>query len=259
MADEILLNRDGAVATVTLNRPDKMNALNLAMWRGLRQAFAGLAGDSRIRCVVLRGAGTQAFAPGADISEFDTDRDTPAQAMAYDEVMRGALGEVRGCPHPTIAMIHGPCIGGGLELAAMCDLRICGESGKFGVPISRISVVMALPEIAAIQRLIGPARTLELLLEAKIIDAAEGLRWGLVHRVVPDAVLADEIQATAKRITAGAPLVHGWHKRFVRRLAEGGTPTGEDLAEGYRFLETADYREGVAAFKEKRKPQFRGE
>lgn len=259
MADEILLNHDGAVATVTLNRPDKMNALNLAMWHGLRQAFAGLASDSGVRCVVLRGAGTQAFAPGADIAEFDTDRATPAQAMAYDQVMRGALAEVHGCPHPTIAMIHGPCIGGGLELAAMCDLRITGESGKFGVPISRISVVMALPEIAAIQRLVGAARTLELLLEARIIDAAEGLRWGLVHRVVPDATLEDEIQATTRRITAGAPLVHGWHKRFVRQLAEGDAVAETDLAECYRFLETADYREGVAAFKEKRKPQFRGE
>lgn len=258
MADEILIHRDGALATVVLNRPDKMNALNLAMWRGLGDAFGGLAGDSSVRCVVLRGAGTQAFAPGADIAEFDTDRATPGQAKAYDEIMRGALAQVRDCPHPTIAMIHGPCVGGGLELAAMCDLRIAAESGRFGVPIGRISVVMAYPEIGAIQRLIGPARTLEILLEAKIIDAAEALRWGLVNRVVADNGLEAEVLASVKRITAGAPLVHGWHKRFVRRLGDGQPLGAAELDECYRFLETDDYREGLAAFKDKRKPEFKG-
>jgi enoyl-CoA hydratase/carnithine racemase len=259
MADEILLHRDGTTATVVLNRPDKMNALNLACWRGLGEAFSQLATDREVRCVVLRGAGVQAFAPGADISEFDTDRATPEQAKAYDVAMRGALGLVRDCPHPTIAMIHGPCVGGGLELAAMCDLRLSGESGRFGVPISRISVVMAYPEIAAIQRLVGPARMMEILLEARIIDAAEALRWGLVNRVIADEALEAEVQATAKRITAGAPLVHGWHKRFVRRLSEAAPISDSDLDECYDFLETADYREGLAAFKDKRKPVFRGE
>lgn len=258
MADEILLQRDGALATVLLNRPDRMNALNLAMWRGLDDAFQRLAGDSGVRCVVLRGAGAQAFAPGADISEFDSDRATPDQAKAYDAVMRAALARVRGCPHPTVAVIQGPCVGGGLELAAMCDLRLSGESGKFGVPVSRISVVMAPPEIAAIQRLVGPARMLEILLEARIIDAREAERWGLVNRVVADDALEAEVAATVKRITAGAPLVNGWHKRFVRGIAEGGDTTPEELDEAYAFLLTADYREGLAAFKDKRRPNFEG-
>ena len=258
MADEILFHRDGPVATVVLNRPERMNALNLASWRGLDDAFAQLERDSEVRCVVLRGAGTQAFAPGADIAEFDTDRATAAQAKAYDVVMRGALGRVRDCPHPTIAQIHGPCVGGGLELAAMCDLRLSAESGKFGVPISRISVVMAYPELAAIQRLIGPARMMEILLEARIVDAAEALRWGLIHRVVADDALDAEVQATVKRITAGAPLVHAWHKRFIRRLGEAGPVDEADLDECYRFLDTDDYREGIAAFKDKRRPVFTG-
>lgn len=258
MSDEILLYRDGSLATVVLNRPDRMNALNLASWRGLHDAFAQVSADAAVRCVVLRGAGAQAFAPGADIAEFDTDRATPEQAKAYDEVMRGALGRVRDCPFPTIAMIHGPCVGGGLELAAMCDLRLTGESGRFGVPISRISVVMAYPEIAAIQRLIGPARMMEILLEARIIDAHEALRWGLVQRIVADDALEAEVQATVKRITAGAPLVHAWHKRFVRRLGDGQPIEPTELDECYRFLDTDDYREGLAAFKDKRKPVFRG-
>ncbi len=253
---EIEVSRDGAVATVVLNRPDKMNALNLAMWRGLAAAFAELSADDSVRCVVLRGAGTQAFAPGADIAEFDTDRATPDQAKAYDQVMRSALAAVRDCPLPTIAMIFGPCVGGGLELAAQCDLRIAGESGRFGVPIARISVVMATPEIAAIQALVGPAVTREILLEARVFDAAEAMAKGLLTRVVPDDRLEDEVAATATRITAGAPLVHRWHKRFVAQIAAGTAPA--DLDECYRFLETADYAEGLAAFKAKRKPAFQG-
>lgn len=255
---EILVSRDGAVATVTINRPDKMNALNKACWRGLAEAFDALDADPVVRCVVLRGAGTQAFAPGADIAEFDTDRATPEQAAAYDEVMRRGLEAVRGCAHPTIAMIHGPCVGGGLELAAQCDLRISGESGRFGVPISRISVVMAYPEIAGLLRLVGPAAMMEILLEAKVMDAAEAQAKGLVNRVVPDDKLAEEIAATTKRILAGAPLVHRWHKRFVQRLSAATEVTAAELAECYRFLETDDYREGVAAFKEKRRPNFLG-
>lgn len=258
MADEILFHRDGAVATVLLNRPERMNALDLASWGGLDHAFTQLSADDQVRCVVLRGAGTQAFAPGADIAEFDTDRATAAQAKAYDEIMRSALGRVYDCPHPTIAMIHGPCVGGGLELAAMCDLRLSGESGKFGVPISRISVVMAYPEIAAIQRLIGPARALEMLLEARIIDAREALAWGMVNRVVADDALEAEVQATTRRITAGAPLVHAWHKRFIRRLGDIRPIDAAELDACYHFLDTEDYREGLAAFKAKRKPLFQG-
>lgn len=255
MSQVIETERRDGIATVTLNRPERLNALNKAMWQGLAAAFAALADDSSVRCVVLRGAGSQAFAPGADIDEFDTDRADAAQAQAYDAVMRGALDAVRECPHPTVAMIHGPCVGGGLELAAQCDLRISGESGRFGVPISRIGVVMAYPEIAAIQRLVGPATTLEILLEARLLDAAEALAKGLLTRVVPDERLAEEVAATARRIAAGAPLVNRWHKRFVRRLAAGGAA---ELDECYEFLATDDYREGLAAFKEKRKPRFAG-
>ncbi|MBF0391974.1 MAG: enoyl-CoA hydratase/isomerase family protein [Alphaproteobacteria bacterium] len=255
MPDPIEIRRDGAIATVLLNRPDRMNALNLDMWRGLTRAFQALAADQSLRAVVLRGAGTQAFAPGADISEFDTDRATAAQAEAYDLVMREALAMVRDCPHPVVAMIHGACVGGGLELAAQADLRISGQSGRFGVPVGRISVVMAPPEIAGIQRLVGPARMAEILLEARVFDAAEALSIGLLHRVVADDQLEDEVGATLKRITANAPLVNRWHKAFVRAAAEGASV---DAGEAYRFLSTADYREGIAAFKEKRKPAFVG-
>jgi len=164
MTKVVEVTRNGAVATVVLNRPDKMNALNLPVWQGLAEAFAEINADDGIRCVILRGAGEKAFAPGADITEFETVRSNAAQAAAYDAEMRKALGLVYDCPHSTIAQIYGPCVGGGLELAAQCDLRISGESGKFGVPVGKISVAMVQPEIEGIMRLCGPARALEILL-----------------------------------------------------------------------------------------------
>lgn len=259
MSDVIEVSRDGAVATVTINRPERMNALNLPVWRGLIGAFAALAADPAVRVAVLRGAGDKAFAPGADIEEFDTLRATPAQARDYDDVMRAALGAVRESPFPVIAMIHGPCVGGGLELACCCDLRIAGRSGRFGVPINKISVVMAYPEIAVIRAVAGPAVAAEILLEGRVFDAEEALAKGLLTRVCDDDALAGEVAATARRVAAGAPLVNAWHKRFLRRLGEGVAIGAAEQDECYRFLDTADYREGLAAFREKRKPVFTGQ
>ncbi len=258
MSAVIEVSREGMVATVMLNRPDRMNALNLPIWHGLAEAFTTLNADDSLRCVVLRGAGEQAFAPGADITEFDSLRADAAQAKAYDAVMRRALALVAACPHPTLAQIYGPCVGGGLELAAQCDLRLSAASGRFGVPVGKISVVMGQPEIAGILRLVGPARALEILLEARVFGAAEALAMGLVHRVVPDEALAGEVAATVGRITANAPLVNRWHKQFVRRLQEDAPLGPEELDQAYDFLSTADYREGMAAFAAKRRPDFQG-
>lgn len=256
MTNPILTTREDAVVTVTLNKPDKLNAMDLPMWQGLADAFAAINADDSVRCVVLQGAGGKAFAAGADIGEFDTVRVTAAQAVDYDKVMRGALDRVRGCPHPVVVRIDGACVGGGLELASMGDIRVCGESSRFGVPINRISVVMAYPEIMGLMRHAGAASVLEILLEGKIVGAADALRIGLVNRVVADAAVGDEVAATVKRITAGAPLVNRWHKKFVRRLLDPTPVSPAELEECYEFLATEDYREGLAAFKEKRRPAF---
>jgi enoyl-CoA hydratase/carnithine racemase len=156
-------------------------------------------------------------------------------------------------------MIHGPCAGGGLEIACMCDLRIAGESGRFGVPINRLGFPIAYDELAALLPLTGRPVALEILVEGRVWSAQEALQKGLVTRVVPDARLEEEAYATARRIAEGAPLVNRWHKRFVRRLAPQPAPlTAAEIDENFAYFGTEDYRIGMQAFAEKRKPDFKG-
>ena len=162
------------------------------------------------------------------------------------------------CRHPLIAQIHGLCVGGGLEIAALCDLRICGESSRFGAPIKNLGLVMAYAEMAPLVRLVGPSVALEILLEGRIFDAAEAKDKGLVTRVVPDDQVAAEARASAERIADGAPLVARWHKKFARRLMSGNPLTAAELDECFDCFDTEDFRIGYAAFLAKQKPKFVG-
>ncbi len=257
MQDSVLLDRAGPLATVTLNRPDRLNALDLAMWRRLGEIAAELAGAPDLRCVTLRGAG-DAFAAGADLAEFPERRATAADAEAYGRVMVAALHGIRDLAVPTVAVIRGACVGAGLEIAVMCDLRIAAASSRFGVPIQRIGVVMPYPELTDLVELIGRPAALAMLFEGRIFEAAEAERIGLVTRVVADADLQREAAAAVRRIAEGAPTSHRLHKRMTRRLLDPRPLAAEELAEPYRAVESADYRAGIEAFLAKRKPDFPG-
>ena len=256
----VLVERDGAIATVVLNNPGKLNALTVAMWQALAREIDALSADEALRCIVLRGAGNEAFAAGADIAEFASARDNAEQGKRYHrEYVSGALRAVGECRHPTVAMIHGPCVGGGLEIACMCDLRISGASGRFGVPINRLGFAIAYEELAAVLPLTGRAVALEILVEGRVWEAREALEKGLLTRVVPDAKLDEEAYASARRIADGAPLVNRWHKQFVRRLSPQPAPlTGAEIEENFAYFATEDYRIGMRAFAEKKRPQFKG-
>ncbi len=246
------------VATVTIANEDRMNALSARMWRQLAETFRGLSADPGLRCVVLRGSGGRAFAAGAEISSFESERRDAASAEEYGRLTHAALGAISDCRHPVIASIHGVCVGGGLEIASRCDLRICGESSRFGIPVARLGLVVAYDEISALLRLVSPATALEILLEGRVFDAAEALAKGRVTRVVPDHEVVRETQAAVDRIAAGAPLVARWHKQFVARLQNGAPLTDQERKECYACFDTEDFRIGVAAFLAKRPPAFIG-
>jgi len=258
LSPQIVIERDGRLARVIISQPARRNALTQSMAIELRRRFDELGADGSVGCILLRGAGEQAFCAGADISEFGERRGDPAVAREFDRVFQSAADGIGTCPHPVIAQIQGACVGGGLQLAMQCDLRICGASSRFGVPVSRLGLAAAWGELEPMVHLAGAAFTLEVLLEGTLVDAARAERSGLVNRVVADDAVDSEARAAAERILAGAPLVARWHKRFVRRLLEPRPLEPAEIDEAYACFATADYREGYETWLAKTKPRFTG-
>jgi len=258
MGGSIRVEREGPVATVVIDNPGKRNAMDQAMWIAMGDAVLGLQEDRSVRCIVLRGAGEAAFGSGADIEEFERLRSTKEQAIAFGRHGHRAMHAVRECAIPTVAAIRGVCVGGGLELAIGCDLRLASEDAKFGVPIARLGGVLAYPELEGLVRIAGPQVALELLLEGRILGADEALAKGVVSRVVPCAGFDAELRRTVERIVAGAPLSARWHKKFVRRLQDATPLTQHELGEGYDCFDTEDFAEGWRSFQDKRPPVFKG-
>jgi len=259
MSEQVELLRDGVIATIVLNRPEKLNALSVAMYRRLQALLDECHRDGDLRCVVIRGAGGRAFAVGADIGEFEATRSSAEKARAYARITGAAMAALRSCRHPVVALIEGLCVGGGFGIANLCDLRVCGESSRFGVPIKRLGLVEGYDELEPIVRALGASATLEILLTGDLLDARTAQRIGFVNRVVPDDQVEGETYAVARKIAEGAPLAARWHKKFARRLAEGRPIAADDHDEAFDCFDTADFREGYAAFLAKRKPDFRGE
>jgi enoyl-CoA hydratase len=258
MTELVRLEREGSIATVVLNRPEKHNAMSVTMHRRLRELLEACDGDTDLRCVVIRGAGGRAFCVGADIGEFEAMRSSAAKAREYADVTHAALHAIRACRHPVVALIEGLCVGGGLGIAALCDLRVCGASSRFGVPIKRLGLVESHDEMEPLVRLVGGSVALEILLTGDLLDAEVAGRVGLVNRVVADDRVADEVYALAQRIAEGAPLAARWHKRFVHDLVARKPLTAADKDLGYRCFDTEDFQIGYRAFLAKTQPRFVG-
>lgn len=258
MHAKIMIEASAPSATVWIDNPGKRNALTRSMWVDIGEAFRRFGEDDELRCIVLRGAGTEAFASGADIEEFATVRADREQALEYGRHVHEALAAVRECPVPVLAAIDGACVGGGLELASVCDLRICTQRSRFGIPVAALGATLAYAELEGLMALAGRGVALELLLEGRIWSAGEALAKGLVSRVVDATVFDETVHGAVQRICAGAPLSARWHKKFVNRLSRLPELSAADVAEGFACFDTEDYRIGTVAFLAKARPSFVG-
>jgi enoyl-CoA hydratase/carnithine racemase len=258
MSEPIYVTKAGPIATVVLNRPEKLNAMTIAMARRLGEIMEACDRDGDLRCVVLRGTGGRAFSVGADIAEFEATRSSAAKAREYARVGNPAFQSVRACRHPVVALIEGLCVGGGFGLAALADIKVCGESSRFGVPVKRLGLVESHEELEAVVRAIGAGPTLEILLTGDLLDAPAARRVGFVNRVVPDDRVEAETYAIATRIAEGAPLAARWHKRFVYDLVARRPLTAEERDVAYHCFDTEDFQIGYRAFLAKTTPRFVG-
>jgi enoyl-CoA hydratase len=242
------------IARLTLSNPGKLNALTVAMWRELRAAVAAVDTHAT-RVLVVRGADAN-FAAGGDIEEFPDFRFDEALLRSFHEDdVAPALRALLDCDIPVIAQIEGACIGGGLEIAACCDIRICGMGSRFGIPIAKLGFPLAPLEAEMVARVLPLRLMRELLLEARLIGATEAHEHGVVNRVVKDDAVAAEVQRTAVRIAALSPQAMRLNKITLRQLATGGVGDAERLAH-YSYADSAEHREGLAAFIDKRPARF---
>jgi len=257
--DDLLIAGRGAVTTLLFNRPAKRNAITFEMWRSLPAVLRDLEADPHVRVLVVRGAGEEAFASGADISEFERVRGDGAAARKYGQAVEAAERALAEFPRPTIAMIHGFCVGGGLEVALACDLRFASHAARFGITAARLSIVYGLTSTRRLAGVVGPSHARDILFSARLFGTAEARAMGLVNAAYEPDALERETFAYARLLTEQAPLSQRGAKLMLQYLAGEGGIADTDLAAFVdRAYESADYREGVRAFLEKRPPRFSG-
>ena len=255
---KLAIARTGPIAVVTFDRPEQRNALNLSMWRGLRATMEALSADDDLRCIVLRGAGTEAVSAGADIAAFAEERGTREREQDYAAVLDAGMQSIRLCRHPVVAMIMGWCLGGGAGIATMCDFRVGGEGIRFGITARNLGLYYPYAEIDPIIQMVGTAVAAEILIEGRIFTGREAYEKGILSRVVTDATVEAEALALAGRIAEGSPLSARFHKAALRNLRGTLPVTPAEEAASSDFTETEDFRNACRAFLAKQRPVFQG-
>ena len=258
--DKMLAETDGAVGRMIFNNPERHNAVSLDMWEAAERILAGFAASDDIRVIVVTGAGGKAFVSGADISKFEDERATDEAIAQYNATTARVYDALHKTPKPTIAMIRGYCIGGGLALAACCDLRICSDNARFGLPAARLGLGYPFAGLRRLVDIVGFAFAKEICFTARRFDAGEAAAMGLVNRVAPEAELDAVVGDYAESIAGNAPLTVAAMKRIFSEIAKDAAE--RDLETCERLVAACfasdDYVEGRRAFMDKRKPVFAG-
>ena len=258
--DKILAEKRGAVGLMTFNNPERHNAVSLEMWEAADRVLADFLKDDSVRVIVVTGAGGKAFVSGADISKFESERASEEAVKRYNAAVDRMYTTIYNLPKPTIAMIRGYCVGGGLGLAISCDIRVCSDRSRFALPAAKLGLGYGHSGLERFVNVVGPAVTKEIFYTARQYAAAEALQMGMVSRVLPDAEVEPYVMEMAETIAANAPLTVKAVKEIVQELAKA--PDERDLAKCEALVRdcfaSRDYIEGRRAFMEKRKPAFAG-
>jgi enoyl-CoA hydratase/carnithine racemase len=258
--DKVIARKNGNVGTLVFNNPERRNAMSLEMWEACARAMDGFAADPEVRVVVLTGAGDKAFIAGADISKFGDERASEDGVRHYNAAVEAAYAGVHEFPKPTIAMIRGFCVGGGMGLASCCDLRICSEDARFAVPAAKLGLGYGYAGVKRLMDIVGPSFTKEIFFTARQFSAMEAVEMGFVNRMVENDELEFYVKDCAAMIAANAPMAVDSIKFIVGEAVKDAIRRDmkrcEDMVEA--CFRSADYEEGRTAFMEKRKPVFKG-
>jgi len=256
----LLVEKRGAAGWIVFNQPTKKNAISGAMWRAIPPAMEAFDRDPQVRCIVFRGAGSEAFAAGADISEFESVRSDRSAITEYDELLDRVLHSIQDSLKPSVALIHGYCLGGGLEIALACDLRYCGSLAQFGIPAAKLGLAYNVEGHKRLLETVGHAWAREIMFLGRRYDAFEASGMGLVHRVLPDGELEAYVDGVIETLCRNAPLAIANTKTVLEEYvkSEGEPDMARMRAAIERCAKSADYIEGRRAFMEKRKPRFSG-
>ena len=254
------VEKRGATGWIVFDQPARRNAINNAMWRGIPPAMKQFDADPEVRCVAFRGAGTEAFSAGADISEFDSQRSNEEAVGQYDDLLDRVLHAIQDSPKPSVAMISGYCLGGGVEIALACDLRYCSASSQFGIPAARLGLAYNVEGHKRLLETVGHARAREIMFLGRRYKADAALAMGLVHQVLPDASLEDFVGEVLRTLAENAPLSIANTKTIIEEYVKSvGTPDAARMRTAIeRCARSEDDKEGRRAFMEKRKPSFKG-
>jgi len=258
LTERIIARKDGAVGWLIFNNPERRNAVSVDMWEAIPQVIAQYEADPEVRVIVLAGAGDKAFVSGADISQFEKERSSADAVQRYEELAEGAAAKLASCDKPLVAMIRGYCLGGGVNIAVLCDIRVAADDARFGIPAAKMGLGYRASSMKNLVEVVGGAYAREIMITARQFTAAEAREMGLVNKVVSVADLEKAVKEYTDAIGGNAPLTMRTAKRIIRELGRVDYDAARTKAWAKECFDSEDYKEGRKAFMEKRKPVFKG-